>query len=149
MRVLSCAFVSCAFLISAAVAAADDQSSKPPVQPPAKAAKKPVVITVPADAVQVSPGLYRAKDKDGKVWMYRRTPFGVQRWQEDGEDAKKDAVVEQTNVVDLGDSVRFERTSPFGKRTWVRKKTELDETEQRIWSAEQAKNAGAPKTEKQ
>ena len=77
--------------------------------------------------------------------MYRKTPFGIARWEEDSEDTKQKAVISQTKAVEQGDSVRFERVSPFGKRTWVKKKTDLDETEQKIW-ARQRDNSTASRT---
>jgi hypothetical protein len=129
------------------------QPTPPPAKttkPAAKPAKKgPAPLTVPPDAVQVSPGLYRWTDKDGKGWMYRRTPFGVSRWQEDSEDTKQKAIVQQTTAVEQGDSVRFERASPFGKQTWVKKKTDLDETEQKIWARQRDNSAASRTAEKE
>jgi hypothetical protein len=129
------------------------QNAQPAPPPPAKtakpAAKPPAPLTVPASAVQVSPGLYRWTDKDGKAWMYRRTPFGVSRWEEDSEDTKQKAIIQQTTAVEQGDSVRFERVSPFGKHTWVKKKTELDETEQKIWARQRDNSAASRTAEKE
>jgi hypothetical protein len=103
----------------------------------------PAPATVPAAAEQVEPGLYRWTDPQGKVWLYRRTPFGVQRFEEQGEDARQKVIIQQTSAREEGDSVRFERNTPFGKRTWVRKKTELDPTEQKIWARAQDKTAAS------
>ena len=50
---------------------------------------------------------------------------------------------DRTIAVEQGDSIRFEQATPFGKRTWVRKKTELSETEQRIWD-QSKKSSGTP-----
>src|SRR3984885_12217395 len=149
MKLLTCLSLNL-LLTGAAVMAAHDQNAQPAQPAPAPAAKpapakKSATLTVPAGAVQVSPGLYRWTDKDGKGWMYRRTPFGVSRWEEDSEDTKQKAIVQQTTAVEQGDSVRFERVSPFGKQTWVKKKTELDETEQKIW-ARQRENSSASRT---
>jgi hypothetical protein len=136
--------------------AADPQAppAPPPAAKPTKPAAKPTKnapppLTVPTNAVQVSPGLYRWTDKDGKGWMYRRTPFGVSRWEEDSEDTKQKAIVQQTTAVEQGDSVRFERVSPFGKQTWVKKKTELDETEQKIWARQRENSSASRTTEKE
>jgi hypothetical protein len=57
----------------------------------------------------------------------------------------KQNVGERTTAVAEGDSIRFEQATPFGKRTWVRKKTELNEDEQRIWDL-QRKNSTASRT---
>ncbi len=145
MKLLTCLLTICAGL------AAADQPAQPAAPAPAKhtVKKAPAGLTVPPDATQVSPGLYHWTDKSGKGWMYRRTPFGVSRWPDDSEDTKQQAVVTHTTAVEQGDSIRFERITPFGKRTWVRKKSELDETEQQIWARQQERNASGQKTEKE
>lgn len=166
MKLLPCLLLTFAGLLAASGGQSQSAPQAQPVQPaqppkpvkpapppaakPAKPAAKPtrsapVGLTVPDGAVQVSPGLYRWTDKDGKGWMYRRTPFGVSRWEADSEDTKQKAIIEQTTAVEQGDSVRFERANPFGKHTWVKKKTELDETEQKIW-ARQKENSAASRT---
>jgi hypothetical protein len=148
MKWLVCSFTICTIL------AAADQPAKP-AQPAARTAAKPAPkkapprMTVPPGAVQVSPGLYRWTDKEGKGWMYRSTPFGVSRWPQDEADTKQTAGSEHTTAVEQGDSIRFQRSTPFGKRTWVRKKTELDETERQIWAHQQARNAAGRKAEKE
>ena len=148
MRWLSCLLLICAGMAAEEPAkpgshAAASQSKK------AQPRKAPVLPAVPAGAVEVSPGLYRWRDKEGNSWMYRRTPFGVSRWAEDSEDTKQEAVINLTTAVDQGDAVRFERATPFGKRAWVRKKTELDELEQKIWARQQEKIAASRKAEKE
>ena len=135
--------------VLAAQTAPQAQTAKPAPAPAAKPAAKSATLTIPTGAVQVSPGLYRWSDKDGKAWMYRRTPFGVSRWEAHSEAANQKAIVEQTTAVEQGDSVRFERVTPFGKRTWVKKKTDLDEAEQKIWARRQDNNAASRSAEKE
>jgi len=158
MKLLTCLLstgLTLSFMGAGLLLAADQ--AQPTTPPPAKTTKPaakptksaPTPMTVPANAVQVSPGLYRWTDKDGKGWMYRKTPFGVSRWEEDSEDTKQKAIVQQTTAVEQGDSVRFERVSPFGKQSWVKKKTELDETEQKIWARQQENSAARRTTEKE
>lgn len=109
---------------------------------------------VPADAVKVDEHSYRHTDKAGKVWIYRRTPFGMSKTGE--EDLKKAAqqqapkVETPVNVTDLGDSYFFERTSPWGTNRWTVKKTALNEEEkgfvaawQERMTAERAKGSAA------
>ncbi|HVN05047.1 MAG TPA: hypothetical protein VMT86_11555 [Bryobacteraceae bacterium] len=149
MKILAC-------MLLAGISLAADDPAKTTTKPPAKpvAAKrtaaaqtpaKPVVRpTIPPDAVETSPGLYRWTDKEGKTWMFRRSPFGVSRWPadaKDAEDAKASSAPQQTTAVAQGDSIRFERATPFGKKVWVRKKTELNETERQIWEQQQHKGA--------
>jgi hypothetical protein len=68
--------------------------------------------------VETTPGFYRWTDKDGKVWTYRRTPFGVTRWPADSVDAvqsaadKRSAEGERITAVQQGDSIRFEQGLP-------------------------------------
>lgn len=136
---------------------------------------------IPKDATEVSRGLYRATDKDGKVWLYRKTPFGVQKAAEEAVKARaaeraaaapkepasgvirspfgqtkvetdassdsKAAPVSSlaTKVVEEGDSLRFERRSPFGVTSWTRKKSELTEQEKRIWQAQGSASASTDK----
>jgi hypothetical protein len=119
-------------------------------RPAPKPAAKPVaLLTVPKDAHMVSPGLYRWTDAQGKSWMYRTTPFGVSRWADEEDDSKLRVIAEQTRATEQGDSVRFERPTPFGKQIWVRKKADMDDTERAIWAHQQEKSAPANATEKE
>jgi len=90
---------------------------------------------IPADAALVEPYLYRVVDSNGKVWMYRQTPFGVVKWEVKAETSlPADGLF---SVTDLGDSVRFERTTPFGVTRWIRKKTDLSGDEKASLAREQ------------
>jgi hypothetical protein len=146
MRILVCMCI-----LSACLAAQDPAktTSRPPA---AKQTKKAApLLSIPKDAVQTTPGFYRWTDKDGKVWTYRFTPFGVTRWPADSMDMKRDAADKanaaagRTTAVEAGDSIHFEQVTPFGKRTWIRKKTELNEAERKIWELQQ-KNSTASRT---
>ncbi len=101
---------------------------------------------VPAGAVEVSPNLYKLADKTGKVWFYQRNPFGVSRFEQTAETAALDpkivAQVPDTQVTEQGDSLKFVRPGPFGNYTWVKKKTELDESEQAAYQTFQSKATG-------
>jgi len=155
MKILAC------MLLAGVSLAADDpaKTTTKPATKPAAAKRttqprppgKPVVRpTIPPDAVETAPGLYRWTDKDGKTWMYRRSPFGVSKWPaeaKDSEDAKTAIAPQQTTAVEQGDSIRFERATPFGKKVWVRKKSELNETERQIWEQQQHKGAATARKE--
>lgn len=104
---------------------------------------------VPRDAVEIEPGVYRWKDAQGKTWILRRSPFGLLKGEEPsksepaGEDDDAAAAIK---VFEEGDELRFERRTPFGVSRWTKKKTELDELEQRAWEREQKRReAGRPK----
>jgi hypothetical protein len=98
-----------------------------PQQTPRVANAKP--LTIPPGAEQVEPYLYRYTDSDGKTWMYRQTPFGVARYDPAALPNQPAPKTDPGKVTDLGDSYRFERKTPFGVATWVRKKTELNDEE--------------------
>src|SRR6202050_4753415 len=88
--------------------------------------------SVPPGAQEVGSNLYRYTDPQGKVWMYRKTPFGVSKWEEKpGEQAPQaespgsPGTTAGTTMKDLGDSVEFQRATPFGIQKWTRKKSEM------------------------
>jgi hypothetical protein len=103
--------------------------------------------SIPKDAVQLEPGIYRHTDAKGKKWIYRVTPFAVVKL----EDKPKDEAAipgpqgpkleEQITAAADGEYVRFSRPGPFGVYKWRRKKTELDEVEQKVWNRELEKNS--------
>ena len=126
-------------LMSAALGAAQNPSAKPA----AKSATSVSGQSIPSGAVQVEPNLYRFTDAQGKNWMYRRTPFGISKWQEDSVPTPP--TVPETNlprVTDFGDRLQFERSTPFGSTVWTKKKSDLTE-EEKAWS-EASKASTAP-----
>jgi hypothetical protein len=111
---------------------------------------------IPADAVKSEDGSYRYTDKNGKKWIYRETPFGISKAEDKAPDAtatpfgksKEPAVApkpaeaqpgskELTVAIDEGDTVRFERPTPFGTSVWRKKKSELDANDQKIIDEQQ------------
>jgi len=123
-----------------AAAAAQKKTPAQPSKPKAQPAKAQPAQTqsIPAGAKQVEPGLYRYTDSDGKTWNYRQTPFGVSKWEESSSPAPTPEPApsksEQVAVTDLGDSYRFEKKTPFGQSSWVRKKSELNDDEKALTS---------------
>jgi hypothetical protein len=116
--------------------------------------------TVPPGAQEVGSNLYRFTDPQGKVWMYRKTPFGVSKWEEKpgeqnpqaespaspgattGGTATSGATSSGTTMTDLGDSVQFQRATPFGLQKWTRKKSEMTDDEKAAFATqEHAKQA--------
>jgi hypothetical protein len=118
----------------------DKRAAQPATQ---QKAAQTQVQSIPAGATQVEPNLYRYTDSNGKTWNYRQTPFGISRWEETSATApqaaapqaaaKSDPVV----VTNLGDSYRFEKKTPFGQSTWVRKKSELTDEEKALTEGQQ------------
>jgi hypothetical protein len=96
--------------------------------------------TVPAGAQEVGSNLYRYTDPHGKVWMYRKTPFGVSKWEEKPEDRAPQAEAPAsagTTMTDLGDSVQFQRATPFGPQKWTRKKSEMTDDEKAAFATQE------------
>ncbi len=107
------------------------------------AAEKPAMkpLEVPATAKEIRPYTYRYTDATGKSWIYRKTPFGVARYED--QPAVAGAAVStrgyaNIKATDAGDSVRFENTTPFGVSRWEKKKTELNDMERTVWERDRA-----------
>jgi hypothetical protein len=143
----------CLLVACSANLAAQTNSKKTTAPAPRTASAEP---TIPAGAVKAEDGSYRFTDKDGRKWIYRQTPFGVSKSEDKAPDAtatpfgksKEPAVARQqepakpgdianTKAFDEGDTVRFERPSPFGTSVWRKKKTELDAADQKIIDEQQ------------
>jgi hypothetical protein len=106
-----------------------------------KVTKEPPPVTIPTDAVPVGDGSFRYTDKAGKNWIYRNTPWGVQKAEEKVTVKPVETVaVDPTKTEDLGDSVRFTKPTPFGPKVWTTKKSAMDTYEQSIWNRDQEKN---------
>jgi hypothetical protein len=112
---------------------------------------------IPAHATQISPGTYRFKDKQGQMWIYRQTPFGVTHFAEIGHAGETAcattmpvlALVGQavspatagcaapapttTRATAQGDAIQFEQPGPFGVYRWQKKESELNDQEQAVW----------------
>ena len=89
---------------------------------------------LPAGAKEVRPFTYSYTDAQGKTWIYRQTPFGLTK--SSAADAAQQTEVKdagiRTKATDLGDSVRFERATPFGVSVWTKKKADLDASERAL-----------------
>lgn len=144
--------ISWAVLAVFASAAASGQPVKKTA--PAKAAAKakparktPPPVTIPAGAKEISPGYYRWVDPKGQAWTYRKTPFGIMRGPEKTETPAP--VPMDWTAEDTGDSVTFTGPSPFGRKHWTVKKTELSETEAAVWKrVQEARDTASASTGK-
>lgn len=116
---------------------------------PAKTVPQPAPLAIPAGAREVEPGIYLHVDAQGKRWKYRRTPFGVSRWEDKDDQADRTAQdsaaaqLDTITAVEEGDLIHFTRPGPFGAYKWSRKKTELDAGEQAAWKRQQEQNTKA------
>jgi hypothetical protein len=128
-------------------------------------------VKVPAGATELSKGVYRHTDSSGKNWIYRKTPFGMVKSAEDAApepplDAPAPAAKREspfaggktagspaasaplTSAVEDGDTIRFERNTPFGPTRWTRKRSELNADETRILEQSRSRNSEASGTNK-
>ena len=136
--------ILCLFLAAMFIAAEEAKKETPSKAEPAP---KPET-TIPAGATEVSPGVFRHVDKDGKTWLYRRSPFGLLKTQDPGNHVEKkeqagDVADSGISAVEEGDNIRFSRRGPFGRSEWVRKKSELTADEREVWQRQQARKAPA------
>jgi len=154
------------WMLCAACFAADAKkidAKKTTARPAAKAAavKKPApAVTIPAGATKVDETTYTFKDNAGKVWVYQKTPFGVSKTEQSAVTAanmasasgpqkptdstpfgklNSSAPASSVKAVEDGDSIRFEKATPFGVQKWTRKKAELNEDERAIWERQKGK----------
>jgi hypothetical protein len=107
-------------------------------KPATKAPKAAYPKEVPKGAQKLSDNEWRWVDKDGKAWIYRKTPFSVAKFPEEQAASEKAPVRDAgapMSVRDLGDSVEFTRKTPFGENKWTRKKSELTDMEKSAWEA--------------
>lgn len=146
-------------LLALALPLAAEQKARKKNSPRAASKAKAPEQKLPPDAVEIAPNTYSHTDKQGRKWIYRQMPFGLQKYEEGGAAsaaaassplvAKYRDADDYTTAVEDGDVIRFERAMPFGKSRWERKKSELNEAEQAVWNRELARRAEreAPKTD--
>ncbi len=103
------------------------------------AVKKPAPLTIPKDAVKNPDGTYSYTDKEGKKWRYVNTAFGVMR-SEDNPDAPASAIppAQWTKATDNGDTVIFEKPTPFGPARMEKKKSDLTPEERAFLDSQAA-----------
>ena len=104
------------------------------------AASAPQTLTIPRDAVANPDGVsYTWTDKDGKKWVFAKTPFGIMKSSASDQRADTPVAANATKAIDKGDTVRFERPGPFGTMSWEKKKSDLTDEERSILDAQSAK----------
>lgn len=129
------------FLTGALAAGATAQAGKPPKadpKAPRKAARKsapnaaPAALVPPPGAERISEGLWRARDAQGKTWIYKKTPFGMVRYEDETAPETPAPARSSIRVLEADSSkVVFERRTPFGSNTWTKAPSGLDEEESR------------------
>jgi hypothetical protein len=124
--------------------AEEKKTTKAPAPAAKKAAPDPAAVTIPADAKKNSDNTYEKTDEKGRTWIYAQTPFGITKYEKTAASEKPAASApppQGYTAVEDGDSIRFERPSPFGKFVWSRKKTELTDEERAVWERQKQTTA--------
>jgi hypothetical protein len=123
------------FLLAAAVCAPAATKKKTSTTP------APQAMTIPKDAVPNADGTsYLYTDKQGKKWVYAKTPFGIIKnaYSDTAANAAPAQDSGLTKAIDKGDTVRFERPGPFGVMSWEKKKADLTDDERHTLDASSA-----------
>ncbi len=152
MKTLIAVFLFAPLFASAAATAQDKpqaqekEAEKTQSKPAARPAVKELAMPeggLPPDAVQVDANMWHWKAPDGKMWLYRKTAFGLSRGVIEEKLKQAEEIPPGMIATDAGDSVRFERSSPFGPMKWTRPKSELTELEQLVWERDRKKAAAS------
>jgi hypothetical protein len=156
-------------LCSVGVQAAAPKKEKA-VAPARKAAVKPVqkqkpaapAVVIPPSATRVDENTYTHTDAQGKTWVYRKTPFGIQKTERVAEsnpyplpEVARDRqspfaaagtkrgpapqVEDQVTATESADSITFSKKTPFGANVWTKKKSELNDEEKALLERAKAK----------
>ncbi|MDE3197466.1 MAG: hypothetical protein KGN84_14040 [Acidobacteriota bacterium] len=101
-------------------------------------------LSIPAEAVHNPDGTYSYTDKSGRKWIYVKSPFGISRTEDPsaatGAPAAPSATIGNVTAVDKGETVTFQRRTPFGATTWEKKKSELTGEEKQILESQSKSN---------
>jgi hypothetical protein len=102
----------------------------------------------PPQHKSTAPAPKRVTEADGKTYEIRETPFGPMKFPVKTEAPARETPADAfLKITEEGDSLRFRRQSPFGMTEWVRKKSELNETEKQAWEREIRKSESSAPTE--
>jgi hypothetical protein len=127
------------------VSAADKKGKTKAAPKPATPAAQQVVI--PKDATPNANGTFSYTDKAGNKWIYRKTPFGIAKIADMSGFAPVIAAApagQFLKTTDNGETVKFERQSPFGTTKWEKKKSELTDEERSMVELQSAKAEQKP-----
>ena len=128
------------------LAAAEPQATKKKAAAAPAPAAPVKRLEIPAGAVERD-GRYFYTDADGKKWIYVRTPFGASRMEDNGGAAPAVKPAEpfaNVKITESGDTVTFERPSPFGTAKWQKKKSELTDEEKAALHRRTQEDAARP-----
>ena len=103
----------------------------------------------PATQSQPEPGTAAAatagEKKDDRTYTQNKTPFGTTRYENKPEPPVVEGAPSDIRAFQDGETVRFEKKTPFGYSRWSKKMSELDESERAILDRESLGKSGTPK----
>ena len=95
----------------------------------------PAEVVIPKGAVERPMATSITQTRKAKSGCTARRPSASRKWKISPSPAQAAEQEDKITVAtDAGDSVHFEKPSPFGTVKWDKKKTELDSNEQSIWN---------------
>jgi hypothetical protein len=134
--------ITVAALFAAAVCAQATQKKSDKTATTSPPAAAP---SIPKDAVKNADGNWDYTDKQGRKWVYVKTPFGVMKTDvTDAESRPAPPLPAGTKAIDKGDSVRFEQPGPFGPIAWEKKKSDLTDQERQLIDAQSQTQTAKP-----
>ena len=92
-------------------------------------------VTIPADAIATPNGSYSWTDKQGKRWLFVKTPFGIMK-SEAIPTTTDSTPMTGVKAFDDGDKVRFETATPFGVVKREKNKTDLTDEERSLYDSQ-------------
>ncbi|HVY93566.1 MAG TPA: hypothetical protein VHA14_12480 [Bryobacteraceae bacterium] len=108
---------------------------KTPAKARAAKTSTPKALEIPKNAVARPDGTYTWTDKQGKNWVFAKTPFGVMKTAAQSS-ATETPTVANAKAIDAGDKVRFETTTPFGVISREKNKTDLTDEERKLYESQ-------------
>jgi hypothetical protein len=122
--------------------AGDQKAGGAPSNSAAPAAEDSAVPAgLPAAATKIGSYRWRYTDAQGKVWIYRDTPFGLTKVLD--QKPPEEVAPPSWKAVRVGDEIQFERPTPFGGMRWTKKEDQLDSLERKVWERDRPKNQPA------
>ncbi len=115
------------------LSAADKKANPKPAAKPAPAASSaPASQVLPAGAVEAGPYAWTYTDAKGGKWIYRQTPFGLVKLEDKPDVAPAPESGTPVLVTDMGETIKFEKATPFGSHKWTKSKADLTDEEKAL-----------------
>ena len=135
-KVIAIAILTTFGLAAQAPASTGTTASKTARKPVAAPKATPVkAMTIPPDAIATPNGSYSWTDKQGKRWLFVKTPFGIMK--SEAQPTPSDSTpMANIKAIDAGDKVRFETATPFGIVKREKSKADLTDDERKLYESQ-------------